>query len=325
MAFITINPTRYAVDAPLSTDLFSDIKTDLDFLNGVNTSAVDAGGSPLILNGSFEAPLVASSTTPNNWTFVAGTGGAGVDTTSDQNHGAQSFKITRDTTAGNSGGTLTSEFFNVSPSLRYQFRFMIKCNRTDIRNKVVINWFDAAQGALSSTTLYDDGASPTAPTSWTANAVLVTPVASAMFGKLVLTGGDSTVTPAATGNTFFDGFSAIVKPAFSEQTVYTSTNTLTVTAGAFLLKIRASAKAQANRSFWGGYSEKIIAVKPGDSVVVTISAAAGGTNTVVHSPSGTTITVLNSTTLVDGTASGGSINLNGGNGYGGSSVVVLEY
>lgn len=321
MSFVTISSDRYQPDSPCSTSLFSDIVGDLNYLNGVNVAGVDAAGAPLILNGSFESPAVATSTTPDNWTIVAGDSGAAVLVNTQQNHGAQSLKFTRSTTAAQSGGTATSSsFFNVSPSLRYQMRFMLLCSHADVSNTVVINWYAADQSPLSSTTVFSNAGS--APTSWTAYGIFVTPPATAMFGKIVLSGGTTTTTPASTASIYFDAVSMIVKPALTEQTVYTSTNTLTVPAGAFVCKIRAyGASTSAVR---GGYSEKIITVKPGDSIVATISNVTNSSSTVTHTPSSTTITVGNLSGASSGVASGGTMNI--ANGSISSSVQVsLEY
>ena len=326
MAFEVITSAEIAVDAPLKTGLFSKIKNSLDFLNGVNTTGVDAAGAPLVLNGSFESPAVATSTTPDNWTIVAGNSGAAVLVNTQQNHGAQSLKFVRSTTAGQSGGTATSSsFFNVSPSLRYQMRFMLLCSHADVSNTVVINWYAADQSPLSSDTVFSNAGS--APTSWTAYGIFVTPPATAVFGKIVLSGGTTTTTPASTASIYFDAVTMIVKPALTEQTVYTSQNTLTVPAGAFVCKIRVWGASTANTPK-GGYAEKTITVKPGDSIAATRTLTGPSSSlvwTVTHTPSGTTIIVgdyFGGSGM--GTASGGTINQTGASIFPTASV-SLEY
>ncbi len=317
MSFVTINPNRYDVDSPVSTDLFSDIVGDLNFLNGTNNSAVDAGGAPLILNGSFESPLVATSTTPDNWSYVAGTGATGVLVNTSQIHGAQSFKFTRDTTVGHTGGTLTSgTFFNVSPYLTYQIIFMLLSSRSDVSNTVVINWYAADQSALSSTTIYS---SASAPTTWTDYRYLVTPPASALFGKIVISGGTSTTIPGGTASIYFDGISISLKPSFSVPTSYTSSTSFIAgsfgaTPGPWKIKMWGKLSENSNgNSFGGGYLEAVVWMRNGDTATLTINNNLGSNSTfVLNGRDGiTTLSCNNASTTASRGASGGALNLTG--------------
>lgn len=339
MAFVNITSGRYAVGAPLATGLFADIVTDLNFLNGVNTSAIDAGGAPLVLNGSFESPAVAVSTTPANWTIVAGNAASAILSNADQNHGAQSIKFTRDTTAGHSGGTATSDtFFNVSGGitdgsgnqrggLSYLVRFMIRSTRTDVSNTIVINWYAADQSALSSTTVYSETAGVI---TWTTQAVVVTPPVTAMFGKIVLSGGTSTTTPISTATIYMDGLSIIVRPTQIALNAYTSSNTFIVPSGVFsvMAKMYGGRFTLGNGApGFGAYLETAFAVKPGGSITITITSN-GSPNTILNNHTGITYSCGNGVTPnVNGTASSGQINLNGSTGFnqGNAAFVLLYY
>jgi hypothetical protein len=329
MSFVVINSSRYQPGSPLATGLFSDIVTDLNFLNGVNSSAVNANGVPLILNSSFESPLVATSTTPDNWTIVAGNAGAAVLSTSDQNHGAQSLKFTRDTTVGHSGGTATSDtFFDISggqtvssnqtAGLSYLFNFMIKSSRTDVSNTVIINWYDANQGALSSTTVYSE---TSGTTNWVLRSAIITPPVTAMFGKIVISGGTTTTTPASTATIFFDGFSIQPRPMGSSQTFYTSANNLIVPSGVFFIRIKMWSAANRASSKFGAYLEVVQPTSPGNTVNVVIA------NPSTVTINGNIFSVSNASTVADGICSTSGPAIAAING--GSSVtnakVLLEY
>lgn len=327
MSFETINPNRFDVDSPVSTDLFASIVNDLNFLNGVNTSAVDGAGAPLILNGSFESPLVASSTSPDNWTLVPGTGGTITTINTDQIHGAQSLKFTRDATVGHSGGTATSSaFFNTSPYLRYQIIFMMKCSGSGVSNSVVINWYAADQSALSSTTIYS---SSTSPTAWTDFRYLVNPPATAMFGKIVLSG--CTASTSGSASTLFDGLSFSPGPYFSEPVQYTSSTNLTCNIvggypGPWKVKMWGCKPSAAGITMFGGYCERVVWMRVGDTLAITISNVIAGTSTCVFSgrDGATTMTVTNAASNAQGTASGGNLNMSGGSSAPTCSVLV-EY
>ena len=339
MSFTVISAGRYAVGAPLATSLFGDIVNDLNYFNGLIVSQNDAGGAPLVINGSFESPTVATSTTPNDWTVVAGNAGGPVLSATDQNHGAQSLKFTRDTTGGHTGGTATSAaFFNISggftngssnqqAGLSYLFTFMIKSSRTDVSNTVVINWYDANQGALSSTTVYSETAGIT---SWETRAVVITPPVGAMFGKIVISGGTATTTPASTATIYFDGFSIKTRPCFQSSTAYTAiaANTFVVPSGVFFINVRmAGGKYVTGNGSpgTGAYLEGNLTVLPGDTITITLRNGLTASTVVYGS---TTFSCGNGVSaVVNGAASGGYLNLSGSVGFSQSSAAfaILSY
>jgi len=320
MSFVTITSGRYAVGAPVAIGLFADIVNDLNFLNGVNTSAVDAGGAPLILNGSFESPSVATSTTPDSWTIVNGNAGAAILINTDQNHGAQSLKFVRDTTAGHSGGTATSPFFNVSggptsnTGSAYVLTFMIKSSRTDVSNTVVVNWYAADQSSLSSTTVFSE---TTGTTAWTTYQYIITPPATACFGKVVLSGGTSTTTPASTASIMFDGVSACARPPFLQSSAFGSSTTFTIPNGCYWARVRIwgcrIGGTSSSSPYFGGYCEKTFRTTPGSVATITVTNTPNGTSSV--SLSGNSMSVQNANISIpqgSGGASGGTIQLEGG-------------
>src|SRR5882724_3609655 len=93
MPFVDIIDPRIAPDAPVSTDLMTDIRNDLRYLNGATLSPVTAGGAPLVINSSFEIDT-PGTVQPTGWTFVA-TGGSGqvYAAQNQQIHGSQSYQV----------------------------------------------------------------------------------------------------------------------------------------------------------------------------------------------------------------------------------------
>ena len=326
MAFVNISAGRYAVGAPVTTGLLGDIVTDLNYLNGVFIGPANAGGAPLVLNGSFESPLVATSTTPDNWTLANYTDTAPVTINTDQNHGAQALQFTRASGASKSGGTATStDFFYCSPSEAYRLEFMLKCSNATLHVKVQINWYTAAQSFLSTTDVYNTSSAQ--PTSWKAESSTVTPPATAMFGKIILTGGDTDVDPGVSATVIFDGLSMTPRIPFSQGISYTSNSTFTIPSGVFKVKVvllGSGTIATGSAIASGGYCEGIYNAIPGENIAVTVDASNAGISKTVYS--GTTFQVTNHNISVKGTASGGYVNITGGAPIGISSpVVVLTY
>lgn len=331
MAFVTIVSTRYQQDAPASTDLFSDIVNDLNFLNTNQNAPQDINGSPNVVNGSFELDQANGIVNPIGWNFVAGTGGSGSTTNTDQNHGAYSYKVVQPNVGGNTGGVLTgpysggNQFMNVSPSYAYQIVFSLKATRADVKNSCVVNWYNSSQAFLSSTTAVSI-ANGSSPTSWTAFASnILTPPAGAMFMQVIFNlGSDNVTPPGATANIFLDGIFITPYPQLSQAQDFTSTGTFTVPSGVYIIGIKGYGARNSGINTntvgtqgpvgFGGYVEYFTRVEPGDTVTITIvNDLIGGSSTAVVL--GTTLTVKNYQSGAknpEGTASGGQVNVQGG-------------
>lgn len=332
MSYKNIAAARYAADAPVSTDLLADMVANEDYLNTNQNAPQDVGGSPNIVNGSFE--LDASGTgTPSGWNFTAGTGGTGAVTNTQQNHGAKSYLVTQDNTTGHTGGVLDgpyssgNQYMNVSPSLSYQVTFMLKCSRADVANSCVLNWYDASQSFLSSTTVKSiaNGSSPTSWTVYTTGNLV--PPASAEFCRLICNlGSDNVTPPGQSTNIYIDGISIRPRTPFSTSQVFTSTGSFTVPSGVFFLKFRMyGSTSSASSGVWGGYGETIASVKPGDVATITISNTAAASSTIALN--GTTYTVTNgkpSTGPTSGTSTNNTVNVTGGSGFTAVNF-ILEY
>jgi hypothetical protein len=248
-SYTTISPTVYAPGAPVASVAFAGaVKNNLDYLYGNQVSAVDSNGVPLLIDGSFESqPNGTPGASLAAWDYVAGTGGSGAVTNAIQDHGAQSFVFSQGSTGGNTGGTLTSHnYFNVSPLVAFNLNFEIYSSRNDVRNKVIVNWFNSSGGTVApSTTAYDSGAYVAGPPAygggyigWMPISVQVTPPATAVLGKVQLQGGYyGTTPPALTAYIYFDHVCTTPRTPFSQSTSFTTNGTWTIPAGVYLLQI----------------------------------------------------------------------------------------
>jgi hypothetical protein len=290
MAWVTILASRYSVNAPASTDLFTDIVGDLSYLYQNQNAPSMTVGSPNIVNGSFELDVNAT-VQPTGWNFVAGPGGSGQVTNAQYNDGAQSYGASQPGGgSGNTGGTLTGpynqstlsqQYYPVSPSASYLLKFMLKCNRTDIQNSVTVYWYTNTYVANSSTPILTL-ATGSSPTSWTSYAFTVTPLSGSYFCTIQFNlGSNSSTPPGATGNIYVDGVSMSLRPAFSEITSYTSNSTFTVPSGVYYVQVEFFFNSSASGGYFY-YSKVIISVKPGDTFTNNFNALLqlqGGPNT----------------------------------------------
>ena len=207
--YIVIPTGSVQAGAPLDQTLMTSIKTDLDFLNSNNTSAIDAGGAPLVINGSFEADVVGT-TAPTGWTVVVGTGSTGTVTNASQEHGGQSFLINRDNVGGHTGATLTSTaFMNVSPLQSYCLNFGI--NRSSDSDRIIVSvlWYSSSQSSVGSTVVYDTVSfNSTDAGAWLAPSINnINPPSNAYYAKLFFNLGDVSSVPASASTIYLDGIS----------------------------------------------------------------------------------------------------------------------
>lgn len=292
---------------------------DLDYLFSTGFNLSDLVGVPVLQNNSFEAdPNGTSGASMTAWTFAAGTGGTGTVVNTEQNHGSNSFKMTQDTTAGHTAGTLTNnDFLAVSPNIAYRIRFLLKCSAADVKNQLAVQWFDSSQSQIGSDQVLVTIARGSSPTSWkefvTDDFAPVTSPSVAVWMKVKLLGGQDTGTPpAATTSIYWDGIQIVPRPALSTFYAVTSTQTVTIPPGSNQVAIRAWARTFTNLGFgkaWGGYAEHCEKIQPGQTVVITINNASGASSTLGVGAS-TTITLVNgnNSTGANGTSTGANLN-----------------
>jgi hypothetical protein len=180
MAYISIATSDIAVDKPITNELMTQVKDNLDYLYGVVGVNVDQ-----ISNGSFEIDSDADGT-PDNWTLSLYAAGAGAVSTSAPGHGERCFIFTRTSGAGNGGGQLLSDYIAVSTVAAPWVSFALKQSSAQPRTKVLVRPYTAQKATLADSTIYDSTANPTV---WTDKHYRVTLPTSACFVKIALQGG----------------------------------------------------------------------------------------------------------------------------------------
>ncbi len=229
ISWISINSSVYAPGAPVASTAFGGaVVNNLNYLYGNQISSVDADGVPLVINGSFEAdaPLTTGANM-TGWTYAAGTGGTATVVNTVQNHGSQSIEFTQGSAGGNTCGSLTSNnYMNVSPSVPFLLSWMINLQGGSTPWKVVVLWYNASGGSLTSTVAWDTvvNGSGYVNNTWGVYTVPIFPPASAAYAKLqLLPGYNGAAPPSPQAQIYFDGIKCKPYPNFSNSIAFKMT------------------------------------------------------------------------------------------------------
>jgi hypothetical protein len=196
MAFITIPATWIDPDSPVTDELWGRVKDNEDFLNS------QVGGGPTLpSNGSFEIDTDADGV-PDNWTRTLSAGGAGVISTSISVHGKNSFQFTFPSGAGNGGGFLKSDSFDVNNVDPFNLSFSIQRSASaGAKNEVIVDYLNGALTTVGSETVYS--ATSEASTGWISKTVALSPPnSSAVIAQVSIIGGTTDID--SSGITRFD-------------------------------------------------------------------------------------------------------------------------
>lgn len=188
------DPTRKAlIDALIANDVFF-----YSIIGGIL--------SFVLPNGSFELwTNNGSEDLPDNWTRTLYTGGAFVLTgdgrpDTECHHGKVAVKFTSPGGAGNGGGFLeTSDYLECTPLRPFILSWLTRSTAAGVRNKVTVQWFTAARVTISTVELWS---SANNPTSWQQIFAGAIPPATARYCKIKLVGCENTSTTA--GSCYFD-------------------------------------------------------------------------------------------------------------------------
>lgn len=220
------------------------------FLNWNPEAASSVPVLNLVSNGSFEE---YTGGIPTSWDEVLYTGGTSDSDSSANNHGKYSYKFT---SVGNGGGYLTTTGFQYcGPTNDLIIQFDIKSSVADVRNIVDILWYDGAEAAISTTSVYDN--STTNPTSWTRYGYQVTPPSTARKFKVRLYGCHSA--DATIGNTSFDN--VYVTETLFKNVALTFNKSLTLSSAPIWTAEGASIASAADCNIWAN--------KDGNTVHIT--------------------------------------------------------
>lgn len=165
MATWPINSNRYAPNAPDSTDLWSDVISQIVTLTNNNGSISFLNGAPTISNGSFEVNAQGGLIQPPAWTFNNAGNASGQVTTNftgfKVDHGKWCYQIELATATGSAdaqlfyGSSTVPSASNVtlviSPTESYRLHFDYLSTSTTVGLQVTVYWFTAT-GASSTPT-----------------------------------------------------------------------------------------------------------------------------------------------------------------------------
>ena len=304
---MTINPARYAVDAPIDNSLLTDIISAEVILAGQESGASNACDVPPVPNGSFELdPNVTAQ--PTGWGFAPFTGGSGVTTYNDSSHGSFSYRVIHPGGAGNGGGTLTlmpnSVTYPVplpcSISQAFTLRFDTKATLPGIRTKVILRWFDGS-GTQIGTDITAKDINGSYPASWYTYSIDLVPVTApspARFFQVAFVLGDTSVDPGASTYVYLDHVVLIPRVPFKNHAVMAvGTSTWTVPAGVTLIKtllVGGGGGGGVGSGFHGapaaggggGYVEGYVVVTPGQALAYTCGSGGTGANNGVNTSIG---------------------------------------
>lgn len=316
--------TKPAVGDPTKKSAFADLVVDdLNFLYNLLLSTI--GSREIITNGSFESDVDADSI-PDNWTrtlydgsstFSHETSTSAADGKSI--HGKRSVKFTSTGTLG--GGYITNtDFFEISEKRYYMVGWTHKSSVATIRNLVEISWYDSTQAFISTSTLYDSTANPTA---WTLSVEACEAPANARYAKLTLTGAKNGT--AVAGSAWFDdvriGTMSLETQAIADGPGGGTWKAPTGVYFAEFICIGGGGGGGASNGGNGGgggggagYCRAVLAVTPGTSYVTAIGAGGVGAASSNGTAGGNTSIVIGATTLLANGGSGGVFEISGGAG-----------
>jgi hypothetical protein len=261
--------------------LIDAIVDDLTYLN----TLVESLRQVNIPNGSFEVDNDGDGV-PDKWIRILfATSSAGVRVSGGGDMGQYSFKFTSVGGAGSGGGYLLSfDYFECGPLRTVQVSWQLKSSVANIRNKVELLWYDNAQNQIGSTVLYDNQTNN--PTVWTRMVSAAYPPSTARYGKLRITGADSS--NAVAGSVEFDDFQFNQDGLFLKQTTYDTAGTFTwiCPANVFVARVTligggggGSVGATLNNANGGGggggggqLQQSLVPVTPGTSYAIVVGA-----------------------------------------------------
>jgi hypothetical protein len=147
MSYDALTAAEIAVGKPVTNELMTKIKDDLDYLYSGLASVVGPGTE--ILNGSLEIDADADGV-PDLWALHEYPAGTGEFDTATPMHGERAFKFTHPGGAGNGGGYLRSDFLLISELDTVAIRFAIKAPTTIIED-CEDAWNEYLNGNVTST------------------------------------------------------------------------------------------------------------------------------------------------------------------------------
>lgn len=316
--------------------LIDAIIDDLLFLNSISSSL----NSATLPNGSFELDSDADGI-PDEWARTLFTNGSLTIDTSAGNfvHGVKAIKFVHPGGSGNGGGYVQSaNYFEWSEKQTLVLQWSHKTSASGMLDKVDVLFYDSTQTLISTVNIYSSTLNPTGV--WTPQSGAAVPPANTRYAKIKITGGDSSNTTG--GSSWWDNIQIVPTQIFLEELYFSTPGSYSWTCPAspnctmvWVEVVGPGGGGGAGNSGdgggAGGYAQKWFTPTPGNTYAIVVgSGGAGGTGT-GDGVAGSGASSFNATIIANaggrglgsgsgsspgtgGTASGGDVNLPGGNG-----------
>jgi len=174
-----VNLTKKAVREGIDKDFLDALIDDLTWLKARIADSE-------LPNGSFESDSDGDGQS-DSWTVTDYAGGSHALDTTDPYHGQQCLKMTA-TSGGGYVEALSDSYRLCAPGQRIEIAFHLKASAGGVRVRCLLLWYDASQGYLSTSTVYDSTANPT---SWARRSGQAVAPASARYYRVQVIVGES--------------------------------------------------------------------------------------------------------------------------------------
>ncbi len=174
-----INLTKKAVRDGIDKDFLDALIDDLTWLKARIADSE-------LPNGSFENDSDGDGQ-PDSWTVTDYVGGSHALDTTDPYHGQQCLKMTA-TSGGGYVEALSDSYRLCAPGQRIEVPFHLKASAAGVRVRCLLLWYDASQGYLSTSTVYDSTANST---TWARRSGQAVAPASARYYRVHVVVGES--------------------------------------------------------------------------------------------------------------------------------------
>ena len=205
MAWNPIATADIAAGKPVCgpTGFATKTKDNFEFLYGLIGSQAAYG----ITNGSFEIDSDANGI-PDGWTVSYYPGGyGGIQATGMD--GGYMWAFIHPGGAGNGGGSITSDYLNVSALVGGKVAFLHYASAAGMKNIVQILFYTGAKAYISTSVVYSSTSNPTSPTRFFSSPFV--PPSTARYLKVQLIGGFTDT--AVAGWAYFDDVILFREPA----------------------------------------------------------------------------------------------------------------
>lgn len=218
MGYSAFTDNQIQGDKAVRQELWQKVKDNDEYLYYA-IAAMQAGGTKMmvVLNPFLENDLNVDQI-PDSWTRYLYPGGTGQYATISD---SKIYCFAHPGGAGNGGGYLTSDYIEMSSfwGVLKNLGFVLWSTVAGIKNQVIVEFYSNNKVYISSNTIYDSVANPTARQSFIATIGTIPDYA--RYIKIKLVGGESSVDVA--GTTYFTGISVNPSTEMTTEMIVSAT------------------------------------------------------------------------------------------------------